>query len=179
MRKLNYKRRITLSEPGVLTKKMAQEKLSVATPKQRIINENIKEIFLVANTIESEIARYLIEYFIAEEEGGKRDQFSREIVLTSSFSFNAKKVAYLRLLKETSTITGAEYAEFDKILSRFIKVRNALTHGHISYRDNDFIVEYHEGVKMTKVLDDSYWKEVDNYVKNCLLYTSPSPRDRG
>ena len=53
--------------------------------------------------------------------------------------------------------------------------------GQIDFTDNLKVNLFRKGAKKIYVNDSLLKKqtEIQNYIRSCLLYTSPSPRDRG
>ena len=78
----------------------------------------------------------------------------------------AKKVDILKEYRDDS-LTAILIWNFDE------RVQSAVPDGQVPYKENEVPV----GTDHTSLRRE--WKQLYHFIKGCLLYTSPSPRDRG
>ena len=160
MRHIKFGRSLTFDQTEVL-----EDVKLVAMPQLEIISKNISEVMIVAGEIEKRFGFFVLGYFMPKI-NRKQKIFQEQILNSSSFNFNLKRNVVISMIRENNLLEGSDLSDFEKISSKVIKYRNALAHGSIIYRDREMNLEYYEGQKRIKILNDNYWDLVEDTYKN-------------
>ena len=125
------------------------------------LNDLRFEIIEACLYIEHQLITFISKYLFPER-SEKSDFFNSNIIRSDLITFSGKKRLVLEIINKENLLNGPEKDEFGKLISRILKYRNAFTHGRIIELLTGEVLEYYEGGKRIKELDESYFKKIDN-----------------
>ena len=130
--------------------------------------ENSMKIILAVAHIESQLER-IITRFLFQQGGPQQSLFEAAILTAEFFTLSAKRRVFLAILATFGSINNAERSEFDRLLAKAIRYRNAFTHGRVSYgHDHGATLSYFEGAPKTAVITDDYLTKLETEILSCF-----------
>jgi len=121
----------------------------------------VKNVIFASAHIESSLAAGIGRYFFGEGDLSQRNMLDDLLVSTDSFTFLAKRKAFLTIVKSQNILDGPEFNAFEKSISKIIRYRNMFTHGMPIYSKSECILHYFEGPNKEKEITDDFLAEVE------------------
>ncbi len=139
-----------------ITKTLAD---SIMKPAQ----ENKLRVLGASQDIELLLGAIIAQYFFGNDPANRdRQRKFAELVLASDwFLFASKRRLVTHIINETGVLKGAEKEEFDTIIGKVMRFRNAFAHGTISTDGRKVKLAYFEGGPQARILEDTYLGEVE------------------
>lgn len=129
--------------------------------------ENAKNIVFSALSIEEILARGIGKYFFGEEYN-KRKIFDDLMISTDSFSFSAKRRAFIAIASEQGILSGSTRTEYENLISRIIRYRNMFTHGAPVYNGSNCVLHFSSGGKQEMTLTDEVFEKIEKELALCF-----------
>ena len=82
----------------------------------------------------------------------------------SSCTFGTKRKILKTSLTNFKVISNKEIQALDLLLSKTMKYRNAFAHGKIGMKSSNFYLEYFEGEKQKKELNEEFWDKLSENI---------------
>ncbi len=100
--------------------------------------------------------------------GDKRTIFEKEILQSSTLSYNNKKELFFKIVNKSELLSGKKKSKLQKYLKDIMEWRNAFAHGLIQV-DNiqGCFVNYYSGSPKMLNLTNDYWDTVESTFKDC------------
>ena len=133
-----------------------------------IYRNNVKNIVLAAAHVENRLASGVGKYFFGDDLN-KHLEFDNMILSSDSFTFSAKRKAFLHIIKTQKILSGSQLNDFEKLIARVIRYRNMFTHGTPVYHGAKCILHYFESSKRELELSDDFLEKVEKQVTDCIF----------
>lgn len=149
------------------------------------IEINKANILDVANDIENRMSRIITHHFFRSnnETLALANEFNNQILNSDWCTFSSKKKLLVHIINSKAYLTGTDKSNFDNLLSKVMKYRNAFVHGEFHTDGREVRLYYFEGINMSKTLTIDYFntlkKEIDETLEllNVVSYKSGAIKD--
>ena len=128
--------------------------------KHRELNAHRFKIIQASLIIEHHLATFVAKYLF-NERTEQSDFFQSHIIRSDLISFSGRKRLVLEIIEKENLLSGSEKNDFNKLLAKILRYRNAFTHGNFVERPSGVLLEYYEGGKRTKELGEPYFIEIN------------------
>ncbi len=114
-----------------------------------------------AIAIEEMLAILITDYFLLGCAPERKSIFNAIILESDWCTFSAKRKLMRHIVDDLKLLEGAQKADFDELLARVMRYRNAFTHGKLSSDGEKVWISYFEGTPKKVELTDEYLTEVE------------------
>jgi hypothetical protein len=121
---------------------------------------NVNTVISASLMIEREIEAIINNYLHPEEPPSEQKLFVAAYVLGSDLSFAAKRRMVVALAKNKQWLDKKEAKDFDDLIIKVGKFRNAMAHGNVIERGLSTVLKYFESEPREFDLTVSFWERV-------------------
>lgn len=139
--------------------------VTAAMDLSREARRNKAKVIEGALTVENELVTIISHYFFGTAH--ERKPTFQSLVLDSDWcSFAAKRKLINHIINELRLLEGNEKADFDKLLSEVMSLRNAFTHGTLSSDGERVWLSFFQGTPRKHELTDDFLTQVENTLRD-------------
>jgi hypothetical protein len=128
--------------------------------------QNVQEVLIATSTIERTLKGLITTFFVTEAE--KKLLFSQFVVGSDTFTLMQTRRTAIQVLSGIN-IGKDKLKDLDDMLSKIIKYRNALIHGHPAWVHDKFQLAFFSGSPMTVDITDDYWDKLHKIFWDCYV----------
>ena len=125
------------------------------------VQQNMQRVLVGAIAIEHQLESLIVDRTFEGETGSKLSFFVNNILAAEWFTFSAKRRLAVHIVSDQERLRGPEKGEFEQLLGKVIRYRNAMAHGRVVEKNDGTYLSYFESSPRETLLSDEYWEELE------------------
>lgn len=126
--------------------------------------------FNIESLLEKIISHYFFDRTIQSQKENEI-KFQNLILSSDWCSFSSKRKLISHIINEQSLLKGKEKNDYEELLGKIMRYRNAFAHGEFATNGEIVRLKYFEGSLKIITIDDTYLSKVETDIKNCFDIT--------